>query len=112
MVTITRKPRNVKPASGTTTLAVGINGVAYQVLRLHPHPEVATVAFRLRKEDGTAYDVALTDHGAECSCPDFVFNRDGKDPGGCKHIKAMRSWGMLPQLPGRQPLAFAANPAA
>jgi hypothetical protein len=39
MVTSTRKPRRVKPASGVTTLTLGINGTAYQVLRLHPHPE-------------------------------------------------------------------------
>ncbi len=99
MVTATRKPRRVKPAAGTTTLTLGINGTTYQVLRLHPHPEVSAVAFRLRKPDGTAYDVALTTHGQECTCPDFVFSRDGKDPAGCKHLKAMRAWGLLPTTP-------------
>ncbi|SRR5579883_3672025 len=96
MPTLTRKPRKVKPASGTTTLTLGINGAAYQVLRLHPHPEVAALAFRLRKQDGESYDVALTAHGAECSCPDFTFHRDGKDPSGCKHVKALRAWSLLP----------------
>ncbi len=98
MITMTRKPRNVKPASGTTTLTIGINGTDYQVLRLRPHPEVASTAFRLRKPDGTVYDVALTPHGHECSCADFTFHRDGKDSGGCKHLKALRAWGMLPPV--------------
>jgi hypothetical protein len=96
MPTLIRRPRKVKPASGVTTLILSINGISYQVLRLQPHPEVAAVAFRLRKGDGAVYDVAQTAQGAQCSCPDFIFNRDGKDPAGCKHIKAMRAWGLLP----------------
>jgi len=96
MATLTYKRRNVKPASGTTTMTLGINGTSYQVVRLWPDPELATIAYRLRKPDGAVYDVALTAHGALCSCPDFVFHRDGKDPAGCKHVKAMRAWGLLP----------------
>jgi hypothetical protein len=57
---------------------------------------VAAAAFRLRKPDGAAYDVALTEHGPNCSCPDFTFSREGKDPAGCKHLKALRAWGLLP----------------
>ena len=51
-------------------------------------------AFRLtRKED--IYDVAQTVHGAVCDCPDFIFRRDGRDPEGCLHIRAMRAVGIL-----------------
>ena len=39
------------------------------------------------KPDGTAYDVAETLTGPECSCPDFTVNRAGKSP--CKHLKAL-----------------------
>ncbi|MHC5540140.1 hypothetical protein ACYOEI_18120, partial [Singulisphaera rosea] len=34
-------------------------------------------------------------HGCECTCADFVFNRDGKDPEGCKHIRALTVHGLL-----------------
>ena len=52
-------------------------------------------AYRLSKPDGTAYDVARTNHGLTCDCPDFIFHRDGLDPDGCKHIKAMVAYGLL-----------------
>lgn len=55
----------------------------------------ATKAFRLRKADGTAYDVAQTVHGHTCDCPDRVFHRDGLDPTGCKHIKSLIACGLL-----------------
>ncbi len=41
------------------------------------------------------FDVAETVHGAVCDCPDFVFRRDGLDPAGCLHIRAMRAVGLL-----------------
>ncbi|HEV3256991.1 MAG TPA: SWIM zinc finger family protein [Gemmataceae bacterium] len=52
-------------------------------------------AVRLRKADGTAYDVAVTERGHECSCPDWIFNRDGKDRKGCKHVAALRACRLL-----------------
>jgi hypothetical protein len=42
--------------------------------------------------------VALTGHGVECSCPDYIFNRAGEDPvglGRCKHIAALQDWDLL-----------------
>jgi hypothetical protein len=30
-----------------------------------------------------------------CDCPDFIFHRDGVDPDGCKHIKALVAYGLL-----------------
>ena len=50
-------------------------------------------AFRLRKEDGTVYHIAVTEHGPTCDCPDWTFHRDGIDPAGCKHIKALNAVG-------------------
>jgi hypothetical protein len=53
-------------------------------------------AFRLAKRagDGAVDDVcaSLGDH-AECDCPDFTFHRDGRDPAGCKHVRAARACG-------------------
>ena len=51
-------------------------------------------AFRLSRK-GDVYDVAQTVHGPTCDCPDFIFRRDGLDPLGCLHIRAMRAVGML-----------------
>ena len=59
-------------------------------------PAIGTRAFRLLKADGTVYDVVQTRHGAECDCPDFLFRRDGLDPEGCKHVRALVSVGMIP----------------
>ena len=55
-------------------------------------------AFRLRgkpSRSGVIFDVAETVHGAVCDCPDLVFRRDGLDPRGCLHIRAMRAVGLL-----------------
>ena len=95
MATRPPKPRTVKPAAGTCTLTLTINDTPYAVIPLRPDPGIARRALRLRKEDGTTYDLALTEHGPQCSCPDFLFHRDGKDRAGCKHLKACRAWGLL-----------------
>ncbi len=91
-----RKARQLRQVSGTCRLALAINATVYFVRPLQPHPEVSARAVRLTKTDGTIYDVAITTHGAECSCPDFTFHRQGKDPKGCKHIAALRAVGLLP----------------
>ena len=86
-------PRSVrKPARnphGVARLTLFINGTAYNVRPVQTDADAALKAYRLRKSDGTAYHVALTTHSLTCDCPDFTFNRDGIDPAGCKHIKAM-----------------------
>src|SRR5262249_3973215 len=89
--------RKVSVPHGTCTcrLTLSLNGTAYNVRPLPVDQDAATKAFWLRKADGTTYDVARTVHGSECSCPDWIFNRDGKDVSGCKHIKAMKACGLL-----------------
>jgi hypothetical protein len=87
--------RIIGPARAVCRLIMEINGVDY---RVEPGPAggyAVTKAYRLSKRDGTAYDVALTEFGLTCDCPDFIFHRDGLDPGGCKHIKAMVAYGLL-----------------
>ena len=44
---------------------------------------------------GDIYDVTQTVHGPVCDCPDYIFRRDGLDPHGCLHIRAMRAVGIL-----------------
>lgn len=52
-------------------------------------------AYRLRKADGTLYDLAESPRGPSCDCPDFIYRREGNDPAGCKHIQAMVDSGLL-----------------
>lgn len=108
MSTLTRKPRTVKPATGTCSLAITINGQSYQVIPLQPHPEVASKAIRLKKEDGTVYDLTVALDGQQkCDCPDFIYHRDGKDHAGCKHLKSARAVGLLPCSPPALPIPAA-----
>jgi hypothetical protein len=72
-----------------------INGTSYNVRPIPCDPAAALKAFRLRKSDGASYNVATTEFGPACDCPDFTFHRDGIDPDGCKHIKAMIGVGLI-----------------
>jgi hypothetical protein len=80
---------------GAARLTLFIGGVAYHLRPLKPDPPAAVCAFRLRKFDGTEYDVAQTAEGLSCDCPDFTFHREGNDPQGCKHIRALVECGLL-----------------
>jgi hypothetical protein len=84
-----------RPTHGTARLSLFINGTAYHVRQLSTDALTAIKAFRLRKFDGTEYDIAHTVHGITCDCPDFTFKREGIDPEGCKHIKALVACGLI-----------------
>ncbi len=93
----TRKPRTVKPVTGTARLTLSINGVPYAIRPLAADPGAGVARlYQLRKEDGALYNVAQHGHGAECDCPAFVFDHDGRDDRGCKHLVALRAVGLLP----------------
>jgi hypothetical protein len=65
-----------------------INGQTYELLPLRDG--TALVGYRLRKPDGTLYDVGIVDpHGWTCDCPDATFHPER--PGGCKHAAALRA---------------------
>ena len=81
-------------------LTIAINGMDYLVNPNVAEDSAALKAYRLTKTDGTAYDAAVTEHGLTCDCPDFIFRRDGIDPEGCKHIKAMVAFGLLESKEG------------
>jgi|GEM_PF-2893369 hypothetical protein len=80
---------------GSSHLFLTINKNLYRVERLACGPDTVERAFRLNKVDGTLYDVAQTRFGAQCDCPDFIFRRDGLDPSGCKHVKALVGQGLI-----------------
>lgn len=81
------------------------NRFAYEVTLLRPNPAMGIPkAYRLQKADnGTAYDCAVTAHGVTCDCADFLYRRDGNDSLGCKHVQALRSFGMLPAVLESEP---------
>jgi hypothetical protein len=54
------------------------------------------VAWTLTKPDGEGYTVSVHPHGAECECGDFAFRREWKDPAGCKHVRALRAFRLVP----------------
>ena len=85
---------------GHCRLTLTINGVHFSVRPIQSEDDQIHRAFRLRRKpfrSGIIFDVAETVHGATCDCPDFVFRRDGLDPKGCLHIRAMRAVGLLDQ---------------
>lgn len=85
-----------RPAAlSSVVLSLSINRTPYEVHPLSGDREVAVKGYELRKGNGTSYHVAQFRHGCECTCPDFIFRRDGIDPSGCKHIKALGACLML-----------------
>jgi hypothetical protein len=85
--TPTRRP-------GLCRLTLTINGQHYAVRPIVAQDDNISRAFRLGRK-GVIYDVAQTVHGPICDCPDFIFRRDGLDPHGCLHIRAMVAVGLL-----------------
>jgi hypothetical protein len=76
-------------------LSLEIRGNPYALRVVTCDPAIGGRAYRLMKRDGTVYDVVQTRFGPECDCPDFIFRRDGLDPLGCKHVRALVSVGMI-----------------
>lgn len=84
-------------------LVLVINRVPYVVHKLSAHPGVADVAWRLRKlgrkrKEALEYDVHQKGSYAECTCPDWVYYRHHIDREGCKHIRSLRTTGLLKPL--------------
>ena len=92
-MTAAMSPRRAENAKFRLDLTIG--RTTYGVAPVPCEPVIADRAFRLTKADGTAYDVAQTAYGPQCDCPDYIFRRDGLDPEGCKHIRALIGSGLL-----------------
>jgi hypothetical protein len=87
--------RCIKPARGTCRLTLVINGTPYRIKPVACDPSAALRCYGIRKPDGTTYHVSQHAHGAECTCPDWIYSRDGIDPAGCKHIRSMATFGLI-----------------
>ena len=97
-MTTTTQARTRKPARtphGTCRLTLTINGTAYAVKPMPSDPAAALKCYELRKMDGERYHVSSHGHGIECTCPDWIFHRDGRDPAGCKHVRSLVACGLL-----------------
>jgi hypothetical protein len=87
------------PLTGSPTpasrLVLTIDRTAYAIVALPRALDPSRRAYRLIKADGAVYDLSETRYGPSCDCPDYVFRRDGLDPSGCKHIKALVRHGLI-----------------
>src|SRR3954469_14335027 len=101
--TLTGTPRlalKAPKAPDRCGLVLRINGTRYTVRPIPAEDPDVRRAWRLRKLDdsrpvGAVYDVAETTEGNTCDCPDHVFRRDGVDPRGCKHLRALARLGLI-----------------
>jgi hypothetical protein len=88
-----------RPADGlpaqASRLVLTIDRTAYAMFALPRALDHARRAYRLIKGDGAVYDLSETRYGPSCDCPDYIFRRDGLDPSGCKHIKALVRHGLI-----------------
>lgn len=78
-----------------TRLLLQIDRTLYRLRPVRDDPGESARGIRLSKPDGTEYDVEQTPFGPTCDCPDFIFRREGLDPTGCKHIKALVAHGVI-----------------
>jgi hypothetical protein len=86
---------NPRPRAGVCRLYLRIGGTSYVLRRLDRSALAVLEGWRLIKPDGTAYDVARTEHGCTCDCPDYAWRRDGVEEDGCKHVVSLKAVGLL-----------------
>lgn len=89
-----RRPRS-GPKGGPSRLVLTIDRTAYVILPLPRSLDPSKRAYRLIKSDGSVYDLSESRYGPSCDCPDYIFRRDGLDPAGCKHVKALVRHGLI-----------------
>jgi hypothetical protein len=91
-----RRQRKAKP--GTFRIIFETGKDRYAVIPLQPDPDVATHAVRLRKPDGTTYDLRVdTESGRPvCECPGFVQHGLCKSGQGCRHVRMLVAAKMFP----------------
>ena len=94
MATVTRAPKRRKPAHGVCRLTLTINGTSYNVRPIRSDRASPSRRSASRRAMGR---ITMSPYHPwpHCDCPDFVLGRDGLDPEGCKHVKAMVACGLL-----------------
>lgn len=76
-------------------------GSTYYNVRQVEHPSPQGCAWELKKKKGkrkitwVSYHVHTDQHGAHCDCPAFTYQPDIE---GCKHIRACRQVGLIPEM--------------
>lgn len=96
----------VRPISGgapveaetkqVATLTLTIAGTHYRVRKLTPEDPSVVACYSVRKRGAEeSYHVSQHRTGLVCTCADWEFKRNGKDPKGCKHIRAIVAVGLL-----------------
>jgi hypothetical protein len=78
-----------------TQLFLSIRGRLYGVRSTEPAPGASVQAWRLVSQSGDVYDVCVGSYGVACSCGDFTWRREHRDPLGCKHVQALKQVGLL-----------------
>jgi hypothetical protein len=102
------RPRRPRPtvADGPVTAALVLlvecasGPTRYTVRALSRSPgDEALMVYLLRRigagPDHEGYHVCQHLDGPTCDCPDYQFRRDGLDPSGCKHVRALIQVGLL-----------------
>lgn len=79
----------------TIRLTLTISTTTHEVEPIPCAMSEARQCFQLRKPNGEVHHVSTHDFGGVCTCGDFEFNRNHRDPLGCKHIRALVAMGVL-----------------
>lgn len=91
-----RKPSPTPgPSHGVARLTLTVNSVSYSVRPIPVEDDDLDIAYRLRKSDGTVYDVSSGRFGIACTCGDHTFRREGRTASPCKHGAALAAVGLL-----------------
>jgi hypothetical protein len=93
-------PIPVAPVSAPVallSLTIGDRSYGLAILTAPDGSTVYRLDYRDKVYDVTPDGASLT--GATCDCPDFTYRRAGLDSAGCRHIKALRSVGLLAPVP-------------
>jgi hypothetical protein len=84
-------PKKTPPVVKLFRITFSYGSDTYAIIPLDPDPQVARKAFRLKKETGDrqVYDVRVSERGAECDCPGFLYRHR------CKHTRMLQAARML-----------------
>lgn len=100
----TKRKRNVKPVTGSCRwvkpllLPFGLGRLAITSetkrgpvtneydIGCHLGERNRILGYRLVKDDDEGYDLDASGEHWTCTCADFLYTRENRDPKGCKHI--------------------------
>lgn len=96
-------PAALAAAEVAEVRTVQVRGKRYVAALIAAEDDEVLAAVRLTGPAGQVYDVARTVHGFACTCPDFIWKREGTGTN-CKHVVACHAAGLLdPPAPAPRP---------